>query len=121
MWTWLCSALFWVHVGVAFRRPYSCLAASRVESRISKHFWLRAALVPEKPLNVSFLQQPGRYSDDELRLRCAPGILLPAGMDPTMTRVEQEKIAQKERLQTEEAKSDLDILKDELKRMLDSM
>ena len=107
-----------MHLCVAFHRPYSCLATERRKTS-SGTFWLWA-LVPEKPLNVSILQ-PGRYSDDELRLRCAPGILLPAGMDPTMTRVEQEKIAQKERLQTEEAKSDLDILKDELKRMLDSM
>jgi hypothetical protein len=119
MWTWLCSALFWVHVGVAFHWPYSCLATERRKTS-NGNFWLRGALVPEKTSNVSILQ-PGRYSDDELRLRCAPGILLPAGMDPTMTREEQEKIAQKERLQTVEAKSDLDILKDELKRMLDSM
>ena len=79
-------------------------------------------LVPEQASNVSILQ-PGRYTDDELRLRgCAPVILLPAGMmDPTMTKEEKQKIELKEQIKLAENKTDIDILRDELKRMLDSM
>jgi hypothetical protein len=42
-------------------------------------------------------------------------------MDPTLTKVEKEKIYLKEKIKAVENKTDLDILRDELKRMLDSM
>jgi len=61
------------------------------------------------------------YATDEVRLR-STHVILPPGLDPTLSKSEQAVIKRKEEAQSQgvEPKSDMDILKEELARMLDN-
>lgn len=65
------------------------------------------------------------YALDDVRLRSKHvRVLIPQGMDPNLSKNEQDLIDRKEQIQTQNdggpKKSDMDILREELKRMLDN-
>lgn len=93
----------------------------QINQRTAVTFPLHLAAVPPRDSSGA------NYSQDSLMLKASNGdasyrVVLPSGMDPSLTPAEK-KVA--ERLQASLAedpkKTDLDLLKEELKRMLDSM
>ena len=115
----LAALLCCAGVGLAWRSARFSVPTRRLALALA------LAAEPEKaPTNGSALSTGRQYKMEEVRLRAKSlgSVLLPKGMaEPTLSKEEQIIIDRKDRSQAEQSgKSDIDILREELKRMLDS-
>ena len=105
------SLLLFLGLVASWKQP-----RSNMRTRIT---WLMAT---DRGVNGSAL-----YSSDDIRLRGGKQtVLLPKGMDPTLSKAEQIKLAQMESIrnasqETQGPMSDLELLRENLKRLLERM
>ena len=98
---------------------FGLMYAPQYRSDVRANVMQRLSLGPTSGVNTT----TSGYAIDDLRLRSNHvRSLVPPGMDPTLSKAEQAVIKRKEEAQSqgEEGKSDMDILKEELARMLDN-